>query len=258
MVSVLAPVVRPGVVSMDNKVFDEIVWCSQGDPLQRLVYGVSHDMGAPLRSIIRFSELLQQRLAERLTDKEKYWLELMCDGGLQAQQMVDSLLQYSRLHTVQQAPTRFSLKKILDMMLLASQRDLNCKDADIHCLGNWPEITANEYQWRLLLGSIVDNALRYQPHNAPDHRIRVEVSCELNEQSLWLQVDDNGIGVSDAYLAEISRPFMRAVNRAEYAGLGMGLSYCERIAQLNHGNLGFAHSPLGGLRVIYQVDVDAR
>lgn len=244
---------------MEENSTNAIYWCQQQEPLQRLVYGISHDMGAPLRSVVRFAELLRQRLGERLDEKEQYWLTLLTEGGSQAQAMVDGLLQYSRLQTHQQEHSPFSLAQMLELVVTTQRRETGRSDADIICTGEWPTLTGNPHHWRVLLTALVNNALLYQPLPVADVALaepRVLIDASVSAGELTLQIDDNGIGVSTSYLADISRPFMRAVNRQEYPGLGMGLSYCERIAQLSNGRLGFGHSPLGGLRVIYQVACD--
>ncbi len=71
-----------------NKKFVDDIYGSE----QELVHGISHDMGAPIRSVVQFSQLLQNRLGERLDEKETYWLRLINESGLKVQKMIDAML----------------------------------------------------------------------------------------------------------------------------------------------------------------------
>ncbi|WP_444994663.1 sensor histidine kinase [Aliikangiella sp. IMCC44359] len=229
--------------------------------VQQIIYGITHDMGAPLRSVIRFSELLQVRLNERLDDKEKYWLELIKTGGEKAQAMVDSLLVYSRL-----AKSDLTIKRIelADLMLSTFDKEksksLRCEpnkkiESNVCFLGENVSFLGVLKHWHLFFSNIFENALLYQPKNDKNNTIKVSFGYHLKGTQLEVFVEDNGIGVSEIQKNDLVRPFMRGQSEQDYPGLGMGLTYCQRIARINGGEISFENSALGGLKVTYLVDI---
>lgn len=224
---------------------------SATDTLQRLVYGLSHDMGAPLRAVVQFSQLLQNSLSDRLTDKERYWFSLLQQGGSQAQQMLDALLVYSRLGSPLPPVTEFSLTELVNNCVQQQQhwyqQQQPAYSATIK-VEVIPQIHGRRPHWKLLLEQLLNNALRFHPQQqAPE----ITVYCHSHDQQLTLEVLDNGRGMSNEQWQELIYPFRRETYSADSTTLGMGLSYCQRIAELNEGQLLSKPTSSGGLRVIY-------
>ncbi len=223
--------------------------------LQQLVYGLSHNMGAPLRGVIQFSQLLQNNLKEQLPEKEGHWLELIRQNGEQAQQMIDSLLFYSRL-TSQSEQTTFSLDAVINAQLKQIEKNLNInlQQVDINLSGNLPDICGYRYYWELLIYHLIHNALLYHPLDS-SHNRKLLISTYHSDEILHCCIEDNGLGVSENNWPQLTIPFKRMQSDQEYSGQGMGLTYCNRITQLQGGTLTFAHSSLGGLAVNYKIPV---
>jgi light-regulated signal transduction histidine kinase (bacteriophytochrome) len=232
------------------------------DVLQQLVYSISHDMGAPLRAVVQFSQLLEKRLKNRLDEKERYWLQLVQQGGEKGQEMLDGLLRYSRLASSDNCVTHFDLGTLVQTVIDTEVQKSESRHSKSrypksgHTLiarvtSNLPSMDGITDHWRLFFSCVINNAVTYQPKETNDHTPTVLVHCECIEGCNHIQIDDNGIGVSEKQRSELIRPFMRAQSAEDYPGIGMGFSYCDRIAQLHGGYLHFETSPLGGLRVVY-------
>ncbi|TQV80153.1 hypothetical protein FKG94_10825 [Exilibacterium tricleocarpae] len=226
------------------------------DAVQKLVYGISHDLGAPLRAVVQFSQLLEQQLDAHLDEKARYWLHLIRDGGSKAQAMVEALLRYSRLSSRMRAHNRFSLQ---DVAVAAIDEQVNrwrythpqAMQPDWDIPAPLPHITGAMEHWHLFFSCVVANALLFQPKDRPDNIPRLRVLDESRNETFCLVIEDNGIGVAENRWPELTRPFMRGQSEQDYPGLGMGLAYCERIAHLHGGSLDFRLSSLGGLAVVY-------
>ena len=94
----------------------------------------------------------------------------------------------------------------------------------IACITDSSDFTvhANPYLLKVALGNLLDNACKYSG-NKP-----VEVKLEAN----ILSIIDNGIGIPESELKQISQPFYRASNTRGYAGHGIGLSLSFRILRI--------------------------
>lgn len=100
---------------------------------------------------------------------------------------------------------------------------------------------------RQVLGNLLENSLRYT-----DAGGRVALSAEPTGETLRIAIDDSVPGVPPDALDRLGERFFRldsSRNRA-LGGAGLGLALCRRLVALHGGELAFAPSPLGGLRVM--------
>lgn len=228
---------------MDTKV-------KSNSSVQKMVYGISHDMGAPLRAVVQFSQMLKNRVGDKLSEKENYWLQLIEESGCHAQKMIEALLIYSRLTTHRPADSQFSLSQPLKQALADLNNIIESKSAIIEISGDWPEYTGCEEQWVMYFNYIIHNAVHYQPKDT-EHVPQISIQCLQTNKKIRISIDDNGIGVKENLFDVITTPFKRMQSEKDYSGTGMGLSYCDQIAELHGGEIRFEQSSLGGLSVIY-------
>lgn len=94
-----------------------------------------------------------------------------------------------------------------------------------------------------LLGNLIDNALKASPDGSV-----VRLSALEERDKLILEVTDCGIGMTKEQLVHIKEAFYRVDRSRSRAagGAGLGLSICDRIAQLHHGELAFISQPGAG------------
>ncbi|ACS84205.1 two-component system sensor histidine kinase PmrB [Musicola paradisiaca] len=90
-------------------------------------------------------------------------------------------------------------------------------------------VPGNTTLLQLLLRNLVENAYRYSPESST---IRVRI-IHLDDDSCELRVEDEGPGIDEAQVGELTKAFVRMDTR--YGGIGLGLSIVTRIVQLHHG-----------------------
>lgn len=223
--------------------------------LKNLVYGISHDMGAPVRHATSFSSLLMNQASDRLTEKEMQWLQFIHNGGLRAQAQIDALLSLSRIASQASEPQETTIKDVITHSL----KNLSIINANATIVlpegrdDNQP-LTLIQSQWSRVTQELVSNALLFQPQNT-EHRAEVHISSQINRNTLTLVVKDNGIGMSEKDKQNICKPF-KQLNGDVYKGIGMGLTYVNFIAELHQGSLTFQDSELGGTTAIYSQQLE--
>ncbi len=230
---------------------NDSVIAAEEDSEREFVYSISHDMGATLRSIIQFSQLLSVRLSDRLDEKETYWLQLIRENGLKAQKMVDTLLVYSRLSSQKMPDSKLNLHDLLRRVLHTHNDEIEKIKASIVISNRLTDIVGCEEHLFLLLSSLIENALLYQPKDK-QHNVKLHISCNQINGMLQICVEDNGIGVPEAYWPRLTLPFKRMQAEEDYPGLGMGLAFCKQITKLHGGALSFGLSSMNGFAVIYR------
>ena len=226
----------------------------KSDFLDTLIYSISHDLGMQLRHVVAFSKMLASKSHERLTEEEMKWLEIVCNGGEHSQRMLEALNIFPRLVTSKLECSEVELSAVFEKVLSVCRRDYDESEAQLVITGEWPTVDGYMEHWRIIFRSLLDNALLFHQKEDRSNAI-VNVHCEETDGLIQFVMEDSGIGVPEEQRLEILKPFKRLNKPETYPGLGMGLSYCHYIAQLNNGALTFSDSTLGGLKVVYSQPV---
>ncbi len=217
--------------------------------LKDLIYAISHDMSAPARHATSFSSMIMEQAADRLTDKEKQWLQFIHDGGVQAQAQIEALLTLSRLATKASQHQTLTSEELVHSALEHIILNNPTIQFDVHHVGSNDSILLIKSQWHQVIHSFVDNARIFQP-TAQEHQKKIHITTSFENNALSVCVEDNGLGVAEKDYEIIKKPF-KQLNGEKYPGMGMGLTYVSFIAELHDAELSFAQSTLGGLKVIY-------
>jgi PAS domain S-box-containing protein len=210
--------------------------------LQDFAYIASHDLREPLRKVSSFGSLLQDSLAEKMDDDERENLEFMIDGAQRMQTMIDDLLTYSRLTTKAKAPEVVDLNTIVDNLKefeLAAQIDETGGIISIpHAL---PKVLAEESQMRQLFQNLIGNGLKYRK---PDVKPVITISSvDTDNHMVQIDIQDNGIGISEEYHKQIFVMFKRLHSRSSFEGSGIGLAICKKIVNRHGGDIGVVSKP---------------
>jgi len=207
--------------------------------LQDFAYVASHDLQEPLRKIQAFSDRLQSRVAAKLDESARDYLQRMGDAASRMQTLIDDLLAYSRVGTRVSMPATVDLSAELATVL----DDLDARVQEARATietGALPTLQADASQMRQLLQNLLANALKFRAADRPCH---ISVSARpLGEQSIapdrWeIRVQDNGIGFDQTYAERIFAPFQRLHPRNVYAGTGIGLAIVRRIVERHGGTI---------------------
>lgn len=235
----------------------------ENQKLQEFSYAVSHDLGAAIRGISQLTGLLEHDISEKINDKERYWMQLIKASADKAQSMIEAMTLYTRLATTSESDSVLALDNLIDNALTHCFHEAHKKsladnleqplfiepEVDFELASI--EIMAKKSHWTLLLCSLINNALEFQKVDLSP-KISIRLSLLDDNKRANLTIEDNGLGVKDEKISDICKPFSSSRDRDELHHLGMGLSYCARIADLNQASLRFGKSRLGGFKVEYE------
>ena len=200
---------------------------------------VSHDLIAPVNKISMYAELLAERAARKLDDKELDYLARMQKTAVGMAKMLRDILAMSRVDREVYRVEAVNWKRVLDGVL--SDLELLIAQAGaVITVGELPKLRAPEPLFRQLFLNLIANAVKFRQK---ERIARIEVGSRPAEGGVEIFVRDNGIGFSPEQAEEIFKPFVRLNPVEEYEGSGIGLATCRRIADRLRGRLTAAGIP---------------
>ncbi|MEZ0327813.1 MAG: ATP-binding protein [Fimbriimonas sp.] len=205
--------------------------------MEAFCYSVSHDLRAPLRAIMATSKMLIQDADHKLTDTEKGHLDRQSKAARRLADLIDDLLQLSRLG---RADLRLD---VVDLSAIAQACSIEVLQRQHHenlQIEVQPGLTAkgDAGLLRIMLENLLENGCKYSPNGGT---IQVG-SCTKKNQTMFF-VRDQGIGFDMMYAPKVFRPFERLVRDDEYEGTGIGLAIVKRIVERHEGKIWCESAP---------------
>ena len=205
--------------------------------LQDFVYVASHDLQEPIRKVSAFGQLLRDSLQGKLNEDEQENLAFMIDGASRMQQMIRDLLMYSSVSTKVKPAERVNLDEVIrNLKNVELAVLLEETSGTIYVPKPLLAVQADPSQVHQLLQNLVGNGLKYQ-RNGKRPEIVVRSSQE-DDNTVRVEVEDNGIGIAEGNYDKIFVMFRRLHSLEEYEGTGIGLAVCKKIVDRHGGNIG--------------------
>lgn len=206
--------------------------------LEQFAYVASHDLQAPLRNVVGFSQLLRRRMSGKLEATEQEFLDFIESSARHMQALVNGLLAFSRVGGADAPFGEVDCERVLDAVLEQMRSLITDRAARIERTP-LPRIKGVEREIHQLLQNLIGNGLKFQPGEAPRLEIRAE-----RAGGLWhFQVRDHGIGISEEHRERIFQIFQRLHGADEYEGTGIGLAICQKIVQHHGGRIWVESEP---------------
>lgn len=200
--------------------------------LQQFAYVASHDLQEPLRMVASYVQLLGKHYRGRLDEDADEMIEYAVDGAKRMQELINGLLLYARVDSKDGHFEQVGL----DDVATDAVRNLGAHIAETGAsvrLEPLPVVWADRTQMLQLLQNLIGNGLKF--HGAGNPTVRVGAR---REGGGWvLEVEDDGIGIEPQHRDRIFDIFRRLHSRSEYAGTGIGLALCKRIAERHGGSI---------------------
>jgi light-regulated signal transduction histidine kinase (bacteriophytochrome) len=202
--------------------------------LQDFAFVASHDLNEPLRKIQAFGNMVTKRLADFKDEASKDYLKRMQTAAARMQNLLNSLLSYSRVTTKAEPMKKTDLKRSVKEALSNLEILIREKNANIE-IGDLPTIKADMVQMTQLFQNLIGNALKFHRDGEAPH---VKIHAEQVGDGYEIYVEDNGIGFEAKYLDKIFQPFQRLHGRSgQYEGVGMGLAICKKVVERHGGKI---------------------
>jgi signal transduction histidine kinase len=213
--------------------------------LQELVYVASHDLNEPLRMVKSFLELLVRRNPDGLDERSREFIAYAVDGADRMKELIDDLLRYSRVGSGPMATADVDVADVLDGVARTLGPRFEQDGTTLHVDAPLLPVHADATQLAQLLQNLLANAAKFHPHGR-GNTVVVSTEREPGAHATTIVVADDGIGIPEAQVERVFKPFQRLHSREEYEGTGIGLALCQRIAERHGGTITVTPTPSGG------------
>lgn len=201
--------------------------------LESFAYSVSHDLRTPLRSLDGFSRLLLQDAEKKLNMTEKDYLQRICNAAQRMGQLIDDLLQLSRVTRVEIKAQTVNLSAIVENNIEKYRQSdpMRVVSVDIE-----PDIraTGDPALLSIALENLVSNAWKYTSKNESS---KIRFATANVDGKLAYYIKDNGVGFDTQYAHKLFGPFQRLHGQDEFPGTGIGLATVKRIVDRHGGDV---------------------
>ena len=220
--------------------------------LDAFAYVASHDLKEPLRGIHNYARFLLEDCADRLQPEDVEKLRAMARLSKRMDDLLDSLLHYSRINRNEVDRQNTDINKIIDEVLDLLSARLSESGARILIPRPLPTLLVDPSSISEVFSNLISNALKYNDKAEK----WVEISYEERPgQSPILYVRDNGIGIEPEHQDAIFMIFRRLHGPKEFGGgTGAGLTIARRIVARHGGKLWVHSTPGVGSTFCFTVD----
>jgi PAS domain S-box-containing protein len=201
--------------------------------LESFTYSVSHDLRAPLRAIDGFSSILLTEAGSRLSEPETGLLEKIRKNTQQMGNLIDDLLNFSRIGRKELSKTLTSPSEIARGVLDQLRAEQKGRDVRI-TLENLPACKADPVLLHQVYYNLISNSLKFTRNVNP---VLIDIGSVLMEGKTAYFVKDNGIGFDMRYREVIFKPFQQLQSTPDYEGTGVGLAIVHRIITRHGGRI---------------------
>ncbi|OHD25629.1 MAG: hypothetical protein A2Y38_21850 [Spirochaetes bacterium GWB1_59_5] len=198
---------------------------------------MSHELRTPLNSVIALSGVLSRRLKDIVSAEEYSYLDVIERNGKHLLELINDILDLSRIESgreeleIERFDARVMIREVVELIgPQAIEKGIFLQFEEDESL---PEMLSDYDKCRHILQNLVANAVKFTEAGG------VKVSALTKAESLYISVEDTGIGIEEKNLSLIFEEFRQADDSAsrKYGGTGLGLAIAKNYADILGGSI---------------------
>lgn len=202
--------------------------------LDAFSYSVSHDLRAPLRAIDGFSQALLRMHAPSLGEAGQHYLKRILTNTQNMSDLIDGLLQLSRLSRQPINLETISTLAIVNQALEELHAEQADRQVDFSIAQDLPACQSDAILLKQVYINLLSNALKF---TRAREQTRIEVGFLPAGGNPIYFVRDNGAGFDMAFADKLFGAFQRLHSYNEFPGTGIGLAIAQRIIHRHGGRV---------------------
>jgi two-component system, sensor histidine kinase and response regulator len=215
--------------------------------LEKFVYSASHDLKAPIASILGLIKVVKLQNQDSEIDPI---IQMIDTSAQKLNEFVTNIIHYYQNLKTEEVIKEIDLTAMLDQIIGKHQG--NESTANIHFekdIAQSSPFKADEYRLNIALSHIIGNALKFIDSEKP--LAQIAISAVINREKLYFKLQDNGIGIEPDKLPHIFEMFNR--NDPKNVGSGIGLYIAKESVERLNGKIHVESAMHIGTTVIIEV-----
>jgi len=201
--------------------------------LESLTYSVSHDLRAPVRSILNYAQILEDEYAKNLDAEGHKVISIIARNSHTLMHLIEDLLGLARVWKQEVTSTTVDMNALVRAVVNEQRADQPNRKFEIHVedlhAAHGDSILLKQV-WR----NLISNAMKY---TGKKENPCIEIGCSVSHQNVTYFVKDNGAGFDMAYANKLFAPFQRLHTQSEFDGNGVGLAVVQHIITKHCGRV---------------------
>ncbi len=202
---------------------------SANKELNDFAYVVSHDLKAPLRGIGSLSEWLLADYADKFDEQGREFVNLLMNRVQKMQNLIDGILQYSRVGRLQEESRQVNLNKVVaDVIDLLSPSE----NIQIEIANKLPIVYCEKTRIEQVFQNLLSNAIKFIDKSQG----KILIDCTEDNDYWYFSVADNGLGIEKQYFEIIFQIFQKLSSNKDDS-TGIGLALVKKIVEMYDGKV---------------------
>ncbi|MDH3711755.1 MAG: MASE1 domain-containing protein [Cyclobacteriaceae bacterium] len=182
--------------------------------LDSFVYSVSHDLRAPISSVLGLLNLAKSEKDQKMLQK---YLDMMSKSVTQQDLFIKDILNLSRNSRLDLNRNEILFEEmitdIFDQLRYIDHQEVS---KVVNVVQKKP-FYSDDSRLKVVFNNLISNAIRY--HNGKKPKVKVDVT--IKPKYAYISIEDNGIGISNEHLNNVFKMFYRATDTNHGSGLGL-------------------------------------
>lgn len=197
--------------------------------LDNFVYSVSHDLRAPIASVLGLINLAQKDSSKMMIMQ---YLQMIKDSAVQQDKFIKKILDQSRNARLEIKKEEIQFEKIIDETF----HQLKYIDIGENVTRNVnisqdKPFYSDSWRLKVIFNNLLSNSIRYK-NGAPPN---IDIDVNIKDGAANIDISDNGKGISKKHLRHVFKMFYRATD--ENAGSGLGLYIVKETVEKLNGEI---------------------
>ncbi|GAB3341426.1 hypothetical protein GCM10027429_29730 [Marivirga atlantica] len=194
--------------------------------LDNFVYRVSHDLRAPIASMLGLISLIR---SDEQPEMNELYISKLEDSAKLQDEFIQEILDQSRNSRLELKPAKIDFNDLItttfDQLKFSNPNERVEKDIKI---SGKKDFQSDPWRLKVILNNILSNSIRYRNGKSP----KIEVDIKIDDKEALIKIADNGRGIEEQHIGKVFNMFYRATD--DNAGSGLGLYIVkETVDKLN-------------------------
>ncbi len=216
---------------------------------ETLLYSVAHDLRAPLRSVVGFTNIFLEDHGANLNKDAAALAKRITAAAQKMDRLIEGLLYLSRLGRQKIMKEALNLSAFVQNVTTQLKTEQPERKVDIE-IEKDVMVQGDAQLLKIAVKNLVDNAWKFTRDQGA---AKIEFGLTDHEGQRVCYVRDNGAGFDMKYADKLFGPFQRLHSADEFDGIGVGLAAAQRIIHKHSGRIWAEAKPNEGATFYFVV-----